>query len=66
MFGPYEPWKYLVYGGLYFEGHSFVSGGYVLAKEGIGKVCSVPEGMRKVFSAPKWCGEAFKLFLGFA
>jgi len=50
VFGPYKPWKYLVYGGLYFEGHSFVSGGYVLAKEGIGKVCSVPEGMRKVFS----------------
>jgi len=37
-------------GGPYFGGHSFVSGGYVLAKEGIGKVCNAPEGMGKVFS----------------
>ena len=49
------PWKAirlyrLDYGGPYFGGHSFVSGGYVLAKEGIGKVCSAPEGMGKVFS----------------
>ena len=40
----------LYFGGLYFGGHSFVSGGYVLAKEGIGKVCNAPEGMGKVFS----------------
>ena len=40
-------------GGLYFGGHSFVSGGYVLAKEGMGKVCTVPEGMGKVFSIKK-------------
>jgi len=31
-------------------GHSFVSGGHVLAKEGIGKVCNRPEGMGEVFS----------------
>jgi len=40
----------LYFGGPYFGGHSFVSGGYVLAKEGIGKVCNAPEGMGKVFS----------------
>ena len=40
----------LASGGPYFEGHSFVSGGYVLAKEGMGKVCNRPEGMGKVFS----------------
>ena len=43
-------WKDLASGGPYFEGHSFVSGGHVLAKEGIGKVCNRPEGMGKVFS----------------
>ena len=36
--GPY-------FGSPYFGGHSFVSGGYFLAKEGIGKVCNAPEGM---------------------
>ena len=47
-----ELWKYLklVYRGPSVGGHSFVSGGYVLAKEGIGRVCNVPEGMGKVFS----------------
>ena len=37
-------------GGPYFGGHGFVSEGYVLAQEGMGKVCNVPEGMGKVFS----------------
>ena len=46
--GPYFGGLY--FGGPYFGGHSFVSGGYVLAKEGIGKVCNAPEGMGKVFS----------------
>jgi len=41
--GPY-------FGRPYFEGHSFVSGGYLLAKEGIGKVCNALEGMGKAFS----------------
>jgi len=43
-------WKDLASGGPYFEDHSFVSGGHVLAKEGIGKVCNWPEGKGKDFS----------------
>ena len=48
------PWKALtLLLGLWrsvLGGHSFVSGGYVLAKEGMGKVYNAPEGMGKVFS----------------
>jgi len=50
VIGLHNLWKDLASGGPYFEGHSFVSGGYVLAKEGIGKVCNQPEGMGEVFS----------------